>query len=140
MCTYSVWPLFWGCPGPEFVHNTMTHTARRIVTGIIVLFVTLSVLSVRSLAFTDVADPNAFYYDAVIWASGEGITAGYEDGTFRPMNGCNRAAVVTFLWRLGGCPEAQTAAQYTDMPEDPEFVSAISWAAEEGIKIGRAHV
>ena len=114
----------------------MTHTARRLVTGIIVLFAALSVLSVRSLAFSDVTDPNAFYYDAVNWASGEGIAAGYDDGTFRPMNGCNRAAVVTFLWRLGGRPEAQTAAEFTDMPGDPEFVSAISWAAEEGITTG----
>ena len=49
--------------------------------------------------FTDVTDPTAFYYDAVLWAAENGITNGMGDGTFGIGSICNRAQVVTFLYR-----------------------------------------
>lgn len=51
--------------------------------------------------FSDVAT-DAYYFKAVSWAVGEGITAGYENGTFAPMNPCTRANIVTFLYRFMG--------------------------------------
>ncbi|MBP3660596.1 MAG: S-layer homology domain-containing protein, partial [Oscillospiraceae bacterium] len=51
-------------------------------------------------AFTDVTDPDAFYYDAVLWAVENGITAGMGDGTFGINAVCNRAQIVTFLYRV----------------------------------------
>ena len=50
-------------------------------------------------AFTDVTDSNAYYYDAVLWAVKNGVTTGVGDGTFGVNNVCNRAQVVTFLYR-----------------------------------------
>ena len=48
--------------------------------------------------FPDV--PNGKYYTkAVLWAAEQGITTGYDDGTFRPDADCTRAHVVTFLYR-----------------------------------------
>ena len=89
-----------------------------------------------SILFRDVTDPSLFYYNSVYWAVDAGITTGFSDGTFRPMNTCNRAAVVTFLWRLAGRPEASTPAQFTDMTGNEDFDRAIAWAAENEITTG----
>lgn len=48
--------------------------------------------------FTDVAQ-NSFYYNAVLWAVEKGITNGMAAATFGVDNICNRAQVVTFLYR-----------------------------------------
>ena len=50
--------------------------------------------------FTDVTDSTAYYYDAVLWAVENGVTAGMGDGTFGFSAVCNRAQVVTFLYRV----------------------------------------
>ena len=41
-----------------------------------------------------------YYYDAVRWASRNGILEGYKDGTFRPNGDCLRRQMVTFLDRF----------------------------------------
>ncbi|MBQ3401172.1 MAG: S-layer homology domain-containing protein, partial [Lachnospiraceae bacterium] len=88
--------------------------------------------------FTDVADPSQFYFDPVYWCADRGYVAGWGDGTFRPMNNCNRAAVVTFLWRMAGRPEPTAMATFSDMTGNEVFDKAISWAAENGITTGWA--
>ena len=50
-------------------------------------------------AFSDVA-ADAYYAEAVKWATDNGITNGTTDTTFSPGSGCTRAQIVTFLWRL----------------------------------------
>ena len=52
-----------------------------------------------SAGFRDVAD-NAYYAEAVKWATDNGITNGIGGGLFGPGNDCTRAQIVTFLWRL----------------------------------------
>ena len=49
--------------------------------------------------FTDVTDPNAYYYDAVLWAAEQGITGGTTPTTFSPASTCTRGQIVTFLFR-----------------------------------------
>ena len=49
-------------------------------------------------AFPDVR-PSDFYYKAVLWAAERGITAGMDGGYFRPGALCNRAQIVTFLYK-----------------------------------------
>ena len=49
--------------------------------------------------FTDVTDPSAFYYAPVLWAVENGITNGMGAGLFGIGSICNRAQVVTFLYR-----------------------------------------
>ena len=50
-------------------------------------------------AFSDVA-ADAYYAEAVKWATDNGITTGTTSSTFSPGSGCTRAQIVTFLWRL----------------------------------------
>ena len=49
-------------------------------------------------------DVNAgdYYYTAVLWAAGKGVTTGTSAQTFSPSDTCTRAQVVTFLHRAAG--------------------------------------
>ncbi|MBQ7475104.1 MAG: S-layer homology domain-containing protein [Clostridia bacterium] len=47
--------------------------------------------------FSDV--PHEYYYDAVLWAVANGITAGTSPTAFSPNATCTRAQIVTFLFR-----------------------------------------
>ena len=49
-------------------------------------------------SFTDV-DSGAYYCEAVNWAVEQGITNGMGDNMFQPNAICNRAQIVTFLYR-----------------------------------------
>lgn len=50
-------------------------------------------------SFTDLSK-DSLYYDAVLWAVGQGVTNGTGDGTtFSPDNPCTRGQIVTFLYR-----------------------------------------
>lgn len=51
-----------------------------------------------SSAFNDVS-ANAYYAQAVQWATANGVTSGTSATSFSPDNGCTRAQIVTFLYR-----------------------------------------
>ena len=48
--------------------------------------------------FSDV-EKGEWYYEAVLWAAENGITAGTGEGKFSPNACCTRAQTVTFLYR-----------------------------------------
>ena len=48
--------------------------------------------------FTDVIN-GEYYYNAVLWAVGKGITNGLDATTFGPNQTCTRGQIVTFLYR-----------------------------------------
>ena len=52
----------------------------------------------RENPFTDVKEKD-FFFDPVLWAVEKGVTTGATETTFNPNGKCQRAAVVTFLWR-----------------------------------------
>ena len=52
----------------------------------------------RDNPFTDVPE-GSFYYDPVLWAMEHGITNGISATEFGVGGICNRAQVVTFLFR-----------------------------------------
>ena len=90
--------------------------------------------------FTDVSE-NSPFYNAILWAVEQGITAGTGDGTtFSPNNTCTRAQIITFLWRSAGKPEAELEeSPYSDVSADSmnaDFYSAIMWAAENEMAEG----
>ena len=86
--------------------------------------------------FTDVPE-EAFYYLPVLWAVENGITSGMTHDTFGPFSYCNRAQVVTFLWRAAGSPEPQGKQNpFADVSEDTWYTKAVLWAVENGITNG----
>ena len=90
----------------------------------------------RKMPFVDV-EAGSFYEAPVIWAVDNGITNGTDETHFSPLNICNRAQVVTFLWRAAGCPEPEsTENPFVDVPETEFYYKAVLWAVENGITNG----
>ena len=90
--------------------------------------------------FSDVTDPNLYYYKAVLWAVEKGITDGTSDTTFSPNDTVTRAQVVTFLWRSKGSPTpAGTGAQFRDVPPSAYYAAPVQWAVEQNITDGMAN-
>ena len=85
--------------------------------------------------FVDVAESD-FFYDAVLWAYEKGITTGVSSDHFDPYGQCNRAQVVTFLWRAMGKPESDTVVTFPDVPVGEFYYDAVAWAVEKGITTG----
>ena len=85
---------------------------------------------------TAAAAEDEFYYMPVYWAAANNITTGWSDGTFRPWNTCNRASIVTFLYRLAGSPEVSGSYPFRDPTGNAEFDRAITWAAQNDIVTG----
>ena len=90
----------------------------------------------RENPFTDVPE-GSFYIDPVLWAVENGVTTGATATTFNPNGNCQRAAVVTFLWRAAGSPEPTTTVNpFTDVKESDFFYKAVLWAVENEITNG----
>lgn len=86
-------------------------------------------------------DKKAYYFDSVLWASNNGITSGVSGDRFQPEGVCTRAQVVTFLWRMAGCPDpAGEGGSFEDVPPDSYFARSVLWAVEQGITHGVSDV
>ena len=86
--------------------------------------------------FTDVKSGD-FSYQPVLWAVEKGITNGTSATTFGAYANCNRAAVVTFLWRAAGEPAPEsTENPFVDVKTTDFFYKPVLWAIEEGITNG----
>ncbi len=88
-----------------------------------------------SRVFVDVKTGD-YFYDAVQWAVGKGITNGTSAETFSPEDPCTRAQIVTFLWRAAGSPVVNYAMNMTDVAADAYYAEAVRWALSEGVTTG----
>ena len=89
-----------------------------------------------STPFTDVP-VDSFYEESVLWAVENEITNGLTDTEFGPAATCNRAQVVTFLWRAAGCPEPIFVENpFVDVDAGSFYEKPVLWAVENGITNG----
>ena len=79
----------------------------------------------------DLNGGNTWYEKAQSWSKNKGISDGTE-----PNAAINRAQMVTMLWRTMGQPTAGGTANFTDVPADSYYASAVAWAVENGITDG----
>lgn len=78
--------------------------------------------------FTDIrAD---WYADAVKWAVENEVTNGTSKTTFSPDDTCNRAHILTFLWRAAGRPEPSVSNPFQDVKSSDYYYQAALWAYE----------
>ena len=88
-----------------------------------------------AMPFTDVP-AGSWYYDAVLWAVEQGITAGTSATTFAPDLNCSRAQIVTFLYRAAGSPAVSGSPAFSDVAPDAYYAKAVKWAQANGITSG----
>ncbi len=97
---------------------------------------TKSADSIMAMYFTDIKAED-YFYEPVIWAAQNSVTAGTTVSTFSPSNSCTRAQNAVFLWHAAGSPEPRgTEFPFTDVPAGSWYEKAIRWAYEQNITSG----
>ena len=85
--------------------------------------------------FVDVVETD-YFYKAVLWASENGITAGFDATHFGPGLICTREQVVTFLWAAANKPTSSAAVSFSDVPAGAWYYAPVAWAVENKITSG----
>ena len=89
------------------------------------------------MEYSDVTG-EAWYAEAVRWATSQGIVGGYGNGTFGPNDPITREQLAAMLWRYSGSPAATNKELHlNDTDEINGFaLEALRWAVENGILNG----
>ena len=98
-------------------------------------------------AFKDV-DPNAYYATALAWAKANGVSSGYQDGSFGVGKKVTREQIMTFLHNYAvlqdydvtvtDAEKAQIRAQYSDFVNVSGYAQeATYWALKNGVISGK---
>lgn len=67
----------------------------------------------------------------------QGITTGWDDGTFRPHDPVNRDAMAAFFFRYDhASPRVDPQAHFKDVNPNTMFYHEIQWLASQGITTG----
>ncbi len=89
--------------------------------------------------FTDVQNPNEYYYKAVLWAAENRITAGVGNNQFAPNQACTRAQAVLFIYRAAGDTETYTENPFKDVSSKEYYYKAVLWGAANGVVAGTSN-
>lgn len=77
-----------------------------------------------------------WYYDSVMYVSGQDIMTGMKDGYFGVSESLARAQFAVILYRMAGEPEVAYDTRFTDVSEDAWFADAVIWANNNEIVTG----
>lgn len=88
-----------------------------------------------TVKFTDVSQSD-WFYEPVMWAVSNNITAGVSDTKFAPNQTCTRAQAVVFLWNQAGRPTVSRKNAFTDVKSSDWYYQAVQWAVSKGITGG----
>ncbi len=97
--------------------------------------------------FTDVTDPEQYYYDPIYSMVKIGAITGYEDGSFGVGDSMSRAQLVTIMWRY--CepgeyatydePNSKNTSGLPDVPDGMYYTGAVNWAVANNVVTGNQH-
>ena len=85
--------------------------------------------------FSDVAE-GAWYYDAVRYASENGLMGGYGNGKFGPNDNLSRAQFAQILFNKEGRPVVNYLLRYNDVVDGAWYTEAVRWATSQGVVSG----
>ena len=147
-------PLLKATTSPAGMHVTWTSsdpsvatvTSNGIVSGLKAGYAVITVTTddgksdtcTVTVLYKDVTDKNDFWYEPTYELTSKGVVKGYNDQTlFKPANNCTRAQMVTFIWRLAGCPEPDSKeSKFSDVVSGKYYFKPVLWACEQGITTG----
>ena len=91
-----------------------------------------------TVLYEDVTNKDDFWFTPTNYLTAKGVVKGYYNQTyFKPANECTRAQMLTFMWRLAGCPEPQSKeCKFPDVKQENYFYKPVIWAVEKGITTG----
>lgn len=83
--------------------------------------------------FSDVAEIS-WYWEAVQWGAQQGVTQGYEDGSFRPNEPISRQQLAVMLYRFHQGAEGGSLEGFADAGQVASWAEeAMEWAVGQGI-------
>lgn len=87
--------------------------------------------------FKDVPQTHQFYRE-ISWLGEMGISTGWSDGTYRPSEKIERAAIAAYFYRMADSPEVQLPKEspFSDVKEGDPFYKEIVWMHQAGITTG----
>ena len=83
-------------------------------------------------SFTDTVE-GSWYSDAILWASQQGLVAGYGNGLFGTNDPVTREQMTAIFWRYAGSPAAGSATFNDSDSVSGYAASAVAWAGNNGI-------
>ena len=87
--------------------------------------------------FSDVS-ADAYYANAVAWATENKMISGYGNGLFGAADPVSREQIAAILWRYVGRPDAEQGIDFADEGNISSYaVSAVDWARANGIVNGK---
>ena len=87
-------------------------------------------------SFTDTAE-GAWYADAVLWASRQGVISGYGSGLFGTDDPVTREQIAVILWRYAGSPATESGTDFADEADISAYAAqAVDWARASGVVNG----
>ena len=92
--------------------------------------------TITECPFTDVTDPEAYYYKAVLWAYENGITKGTSETEFSPEETVTRAQMITFVYRMTGEKAEAADIPFVDVDANAYYAEAVMWAVTNGVTNG----
>lgn len=92
------------------------------------------------LQFGDVSN-DAWYTEAVRWATSQGIVGGYDNGLFGPNDNITREQLAVMLWRYAGSPVAtDRELHFADAYRASGWaLEALRWVTENGVMNGKGN-
>ncbi|MBR4425596.1 MAG: S-layer homology domain-containing protein [Oscillospiraceae bacterium] len=85
--------------------------------------------------YGDVSERDACY-EAVLWATEQGITVGTGEGEFNPNAAVTRAQMVEFIYRAEKAEPVDVENPFTDVDAADYFYDSVMWAVETGVTVG----
>lgn len=113
--------------------------SRKAVSLLVTVSMLLTLMPIASFAedtpppiFSDVAN-DAWYKEAVDYATTNGLLVGVADDQFGPEQNVTRGMVVTVMWRQSGSPQNDGHSSFADVSANQWYAQAVSWGAEQGM-------
>lgn len=86
--------------------------------------------------FEDVSRSHRFHGE-IEWMKRSGLSNGYSDGSYHPLENLSRQAMAAFLYRQAGKPVfTMPAVLFTDVPATHKFFTEIMWMKASGLSTG----
>lgn len=76
----------------------------------------------------------------ITWMKNRGITTGWPNGSFRPLDAVNRESMAAFMYRMAGSPAyaPPRTSPFADVPTSHMYYKEIAWMHAKGISTGWA--
>jgi hypothetical protein len=114
-----------------------TSVTRQAMAAFMARFKSAALTACSAPPFTDVPIDHPFC-EEIQWVSDTGISAGFNDGTYRPTTVVTRQGMAAFMARLAGVPSPPICSTppFSDVPTTNAFCKEIQWMKVNGISTG----